>query len=211
MTKRVWYAGYGSNLSHERFLSYVGGGLAPGASERSIGCRDKTPPAESRPISLRFELYFAGYSTTWRGARAFIRPGSSSLTYGRMYLITDDQFNDVVRQENSMGVSGERFIPPFGELQALDSLELPGPHAYRLLVKVGSAEGWPILTFTTPATDPAIGAPSERYVKVIAAGLKETYPALRTEDISRYLLRAEGIRDRISAGELFRWVREAPG
>jgi hypothetical protein len=66
--KRVWYASYGSNLQRERFMCYIEGGTPEGSAKRNEGCRDKSEPTESRPISLNFELYFAGRSGTWGGS-----------------------------------------------------------------------------------------------------------------------------------------------
>src|SRR5204862_84081 len=98
----IWYASYGSNLSfRDRFMCYVVGGKPAGSTKENQGCRDKKPPRDNKPISLSFELYFAGHSHSWGGAVSFIRHGrDASLTLGRMYLLTEDQFNDVVLQEN---------------------------------------------------------------------------------------------------------------
>ena len=130
------------------------------------------------------------------------------MTYGRMYLISDDQFNDIVRQENGMEVNGKRFVPPFDELRKTESFVLPGDRLYGLLLNVDTVDGWPVITFTTPSSDLKIGAPSKAYTKVIVTGLKETYPAMTSKEICRYLLRAEGVRERIPAHELLRWVQE---
>src|SRR6202011_4779241 len=56
--KRVWYASYGSNLKRKRFMCYIKGGTPEGSAKRNEGCRDKSEPTESRPISLNFTLYF---------------------------------------------------------------------------------------------------------------------------------------------------------
>ena len=51
--------------------------------------------------------------------------------------------------------------------------------------------------------------PSEPYVKIIAAGLKETYSKMPDDEIVGYLMRAEGVRSRIPHQVLADWVRAA--
>src|SRR5436305_7842838 len=103
VSKRIWYASYGSNLSYQkRFMCYIAGGRPAGSQNTNPGCRDKTPPIDNKPIAIHLDLYFAEYSQWWNGGVAFIKRGNErSKTLGRIYLITDDQFNDVVLQENS--------------------------------------------------------------------------------------------------------------
>jgi hypothetical protein len=105
-------------------------------------------------------------------------------------------------------VNGERFVPSFDDLTKLDAFELPGDHLYGLLMNVGRVDGWPVITFTTKNELP-IGAPSEAHLKIIAAGLKQTYPNMTPDEICTYLLPAEGIRNRIPAGQLLQWVQQA--
>src|SRR5215472_4618760 len=101
-SRLVWYAVYGSNLLKKRFGCYIAGGKPEGSKTEYPGCRDKTPPRGDRPTSLRHALYFAGHSNSWDAAIAFVRHASSTaLTYGRMFLISYGQLNDVVRQENA--------------------------------------------------------------------------------------------------------------
>jgi hypothetical protein len=207
-TKKIWYASYGSNLSFQRFKCYIEGGTPPGSTNTNPGCRDKTLPSDRAPVSLNFELYFAGNSTAWRGAPAFLRNGGSSArALGRMYLITDDQFNDVVMQENGQEVNGARFVPSFEELTRKNEFDLPGDRLYGHLLRVGLQGGWPVITFTTARVQ-TIAAPSKAYIKVIVAGIRETYPAMTNVQICEYLLRAEGVHGRISPEELADWVSE---
>jgi hypothetical protein len=46
-------------------------------------------------------------------------------------------------------------------------------------------------------------------VKVIASGIKETYPEIRDADIVEYLSQADGIRGAISLAEIRVWVAAA--
>ena len=65
---------------------------------------------------------------------------------------------------------------------------------YSRLLKTGTQDGHPILTFTATSDDFAIGAPSEAYIKMIVSGLEETYPCMRKSEILDYLDMAEGVR-----------------
>lgn len=208
---RVWYASYGSNLRLQRFLCYIQGGVPAGRTEPNEGSRDKTPPLDSRAIPLNFELYFAGRAAAWgNGGTAFIRRGGRrSLVLGRAYLITDEQFNDVVLQENAKKVDGTRFVPPYEQLLHKGHWVLPENPLYGGLLNIGSQGGYPVLTFTTARTRLETNAPAESYVKTIASGLKETYPRMSIAEISDYLLKAEGVRGNIDARQVERWVKEA--
>ena len=206
--KRIWYAGYGSNLSRSRFMCYIAGGRAPGSRNADPGCRDKTPPLDDKPISLDFEFYFAHYLEDWGGATAYLRRSQSAVALGRMYLIGDDQFNDVVAQENSKPVDGTRVLPSFEELLAGREYALPGNPLYGALRRVDVQSEYPVWTFTTNR-NLQINTPGESYVKVIAAGLKETYPSMTHQEICEYLAHAEGVKDRIATNVLAVWVRDA--
>jgi hypothetical protein len=46
-------------------------------------------------------------------------------------------------------------------------------------------------------------------VKVIASGIKETYPEMSDDDIVEYLLRADGLRGKIDPLKIQTWVAEA--
>ncbi len=203
---RVWYVSYGSNLSEKRFMCYIAGGTPPGSQNK---CRDKTPPMANKSIVLNWELYFAVYSDWWHGTAAFIRQSDQSAkTFGRMYLITDEQFNDVVLQENGRAIDGTRLLPPFGTLMSLRDSILPGVEMYGRLVCLGKRGGYPMLTFTATKNDFKGGPPSEAYVKVIVSGIKETYPSMKDSEIWGYLQNRDGIRGKIPPDQLKRWIVE---
>jgi hypothetical protein len=123
-----------------------------------------------------------------------------------MYLVTYGQFNDVVRQENGRRVPGDVIVPPYDELAHLNEWPIPNIRLYGRLLKVGTQDGHPILTFTATREDFPTGSPSEAYVKMIASGLQETYPCLLQSEIINYLVTADGIRDAIPADVLTRWT-----
>jgi len=165
---------------------------------------------DSKPINLNLELYFADYSSGWKGAPAFVRAGrADASTLGRMYLISDEQFNDVVLQENGRSVDGTRFVPKFEELIISQEFILPGRPRYGRVIHVGRQGEYPVFTFTA-IEDLHIGAPSKAYINVIVSGIRETYPAMTNADIVDYLSKAEGIRDgAIPNSQLASWVEAA--
>jgi len=125
-----------------------------------------------------------------------------------MYLITDEQFNDVVLQENDKEVDGTRFVPPFQQLTQESEFELPGKRLYGHVLRVGKESNWPVITFTTSRKDMPIGSPSMAYIKIIISGIKETYPAMTNTQICEYLMRTEGIHNRIPTEHIIHWVEE---
>jgi hypothetical protein len=196
-------------------MCYIKGGCPRGSTKQYPGCRDKHDPIESRAIPFNLELYFAGRSNTWPrkekdrdvpGGIAFIRENSErGPALGRMYLITDEQFNDVVLQENDKTPDGNRYVPVFEQLVGRRESPLDDDPLYGKILNIGSKEGRPILTFTT-ARRLTLNEPSENYLKVIASGIKETYSGMSDDDIVAYLYRAAGIRGNIDLAKIRDWV-----
>lgn len=159
----VWYASYGSNLSKERFMCYIKGGVCKYNGRKYNGCTDKSDPLADRPITIPYRMYFAKNSGSWQnGGVAFISPfrDPKEKTLGRMYLITGQQFEEVCRQE--------------------------GPVWYGHIIELGEADGYKIKTITNPRILERT-MPSAAYLNVIRDGLKETYPDMDEWDIEEYL------------------------
>ena len=133
----VWYACYGSNLLDSRFNEYL---------QRTSS---KEQPIESRAIILPYELYFAKNSRLWDGKGvAFLDTNKSSCTYGWMYLITKQQYEEIKKMEGAW---------------------------YSKRIHVGYDDmGIEIVTFTGVERYDAV-EPGERYLGVIRRGLKEKY------------------------------------
>ena len=190
----VWYAAYGSNLSRARFDCYLRGGCPAGASHVYPGCRDDTPPADEVADEVDTTLAFGGTSVTWGGGVAFVRDGGGRAR-ARLYLLTLDQFADVVAQENWLE-PGTVLIQPGVAMP----LVLDGEHVYRVVVPLGERGGVPVLTVSQPAdTRPTV--PSASYLRHIADGLREAH-AMRTAEIVEYLSSAPGIRGTLATDEL---------
>ncbi len=192
---KVWYASYGSNMLESRFSCYIAGGTPVGAQRTYVGCTNRSLPALSKPIIINAELYFARKSKTWHGGGVgFIRPSlDPAITcLGRMYLITADQFAEVVKQEIRLE---ENLIINMDELIRKGFLILDDRSWYNKLLFLGYEDGYPVLTFTNKDyLKDEINAPNKHYLRVIISGLRETY---NTEDseIRDYLENIKGVKE----------------
>ena len=213
MCELVWYVCYGSNLLEERFLCYIRGGVIPGNVLSERGARDTTPPVKSEKCTIDHELFFSTPIKKWFGSGvAYIDPQkwegksvqgmdpetdrqtdpmeeSRPVTLGRRYLITMEQFLDVVRQENSLPTDHE--IPIDFDLLKSEGSQVVLPDSYygRLLY-LGEHDGNPMYSFTCiPSMEEMEKAPLfGPYYDVIANGLKETF-GISDKKIAKYLKR----------------------
>jgi hypothetical protein len=187
VTDLVWYAAYGSNLSRSRFGFYLRGGTPEGAGHAYPGSRDPSDPVADRAWEIRRELVFGGTSRTWGGGVAFVDPDAEFATKARLYLITAEQFADVVAQENWIP-PGDVVVPGFEDsLEALVGAE----HMYGLVLSLGSLDDHPILSFTQHRGT-ASSAPSVAYLRHIAEGLREAHD-MTEADVIDYLVGRRGI------------------
>jgi hypothetical protein len=144
VTDLVWYAGYGSNLSRDRFSCYIAGGTPAGTIRTYDGCRDRTPPRRTTALRFPGALAFAGESTVWGGGTAFLDPGGDNEVVARAYLVTVDQLDDVAAQETR----------------------------YDGVFTVGDRDGVPVVALTSSVThEPA--APSAAYLRTLLGGLTD--------------------------------------
>ena len=98
--QHIWYVAYGSNLSRERFCYYLRGGRPDGSERDYPGCRDCSDPSDSfgsadqrRRLLRRPLLGLASWDGVLRSWRPRVR------WRRRAYLITAEQFVDVLAQE----------------------------------------------------------------------------------------------------------------
>lgn len=194
ITKSVWYACYGSNLSRKRFLCYIKGGTPNFSDTEYPGCTDRTPPQDERNILIPHRLYFAVQSETWENAGvAFLDPerDHDMITFGKMYLITSEQFVQIIRQENGVAPEDPGFIP---DIQVLlrecikegSADHGQGPGWYTRSMVLGMIDTVPILTFTS-GTLLNKKAPGEKYLRTIRYGLRECYPDMNDAELDEYL------------------------
>jgi hypothetical protein len=205
----VWYASYGSNLSKDRFLCYIKGGRAQGSSEVEEGCRNAADPLQDRPVQIPHPLYFSKTAAKWdHGGVAFLdAERRDSRTLGRMYLITQEQFVDVVKQENSLDKLPS--IDFDSVIQHPQGVVLLKDKWYGRILYVGEEEGFPIFTFTSPEPFQASHAtrPAESYLRMLILGYKETYE-MNPEQIADYLISKPGVFEHYSFDELIQLTRD---
>ena len=149
----VWYACYGSNMNRERFMEYIN------------TCSDKTSPKEDRPFMFKHDIYFAKASSKWNGGgKAFLDDTSEGKAYGRVYLITRKQFEEIKRQEGT---------------------------DYRRGLALGEIEGYPVYSFTDMQKNDETKVPSAEYFKTILTGLRECYESILSDtELVQYLINA---------------------
>jgi len=181
----VWYLGYGSNLSRQRFLCYILGGKPVHGLRNNTGCVNTALPLENKPFKIPHRFYFAlpgkkEETHGWRkGGVAFIVPEiekeKKHWTLGRMWKITKDQYSKIRDQE--------------------------GRDTYNFEIHPGEKDGSSIYTITNRNILTNILRPSEAYLKTIATGLKETYN-MSNENIVEYLITKVGIKENFTREDL---------
>ncbi|QOR68913.1 hypothetical protein IM538_12095 [Cytobacillus suaedae] len=194
----VWYASYGSNINVDRFLCYIKGGQPEGSSEIEVGCRDSSLPIDEDTFTINHPLYFAKEAGKWNNQGvAFIGHNKSEdLTYSKKYLITTEQFFDVVKQENS----GTELDIDLGEIMAKGIKTLRSSW-YGTILYLRESKGYPVFTFTAPwdMNQVELNKPSHAYLSTIIKGLKINYS---NEEIYNYFISKPGIEGNYSEEEL---------
>ena len=218
----IWYASYGSNLNTNRFLCYIKGGTPQFSQKKYEGCRDKSMPISSREILIPHELYFAKSSGIWNnGAIAFIKTAESkTTTFGKIYLITDQQFIDIVKQENGLNCHNINFDHNI-DLNYISNNKIsfinqkPSqpensnfPKWYGKIINLGIIEDYPVLTFTAEWDDDRItyNNPDQTYLKTIANGIRETHKYLSENEIVDYFISKEGIKGKINKKTVLNYI-----
>ncbi|MFI8432552.1 histone deacetylase [Streptomyces sp. NPDC079020] len=190
--ERVWYTSYGSNTHLDRLAAYIRGGRASGAATGSPGSRNPTMPARSIPVELTGAMYFATWSTLWRGGLAFYDPRANGRVLARAHLVTTDQFSDIAAQE--------MHEEPGRDLCLAEVLThgraVRGEGRYETLVCAGQVDGMPLLTFTAPwgMHDVPWVPPSAAYVRFLALGLRSA-GGWDTEEVASYVAARPGAAD----------------
>ncbi|AXT62295.1 hypothetical protein D1816_18645 [Aquimarina sp. AD10] len=192
--KHIWYASYGSNILESRFHCYIRGGQPIGSKKNYKGCSDKTLPKANEEIYINSELYFAKRSKSWNSCGVgFINTKFSDdiQTFGRMYLITSEQYIEIVKQETNH--QGELLID-FKKAKEKGSLIFKEKSWYGNLLYLGEQNDNSIFTFTNEKNlIKEINPPSEEYLLTIINGLKETYNLSEIE-IKEYFENLPGIK-----------------
>ena len=147
----VWYASYGSNLSKERFLCYIKGGVCAANGKEYKPCTNNQLVSEKDDRAwFPGQMYFGNESGSWghKGV-AFYDPDAPGGTFMRMFKVTREQLWEIQEQESSSAKW-------YGRILAL------GIHA----------DGCPIYTMTSEFRRP-FNAPAENYFSLISKALTE--------------------------------------
>ncbi|MBT2700610.1 hypothetical protein J7E79_25055 [Bacillus sp. ISL-40] len=196
----VWYASYGSNINADRFLCYIKGGQPEGSAQIEIGCKDPSLPVDESTFTIDLPLYFAKEAARWESQGvAFIglNQDKGNHTYSKKYLITGEQFLDVVKQENN----GLNFEIDLHEVKQKGSKVFHRHSWYGNILYLGDENGFPIYTFTAPwdINEVEWKKPSPAYLKTIIKGLSKNYS---NEEIFAYFQSKPGIKDQFPDHEL---------
>lgn len=193
-SKQLWYASYGSNILESRFHCYILGGQPKGSQKNHIGCTDKIIPQDKKEIYINHELYFAKKHKGWgNGGVGFINTNFNEniQTKGKMYLVTNEQFIEIVKQENNY--EGELHID-FNKVIENGSLVISKESWYGNLLYLGEQNGSPIFTFTNEKNlTEEINPPNKHYLLTIIKGLKESHQ-LNEIEIAAYFKDKLGIK-----------------
>lgn len=160
----VWYVSYGSNMLEERFRCYILGGLLKFNGIFYDGCADKTWPLKNIPVEIPYDMYFSKKSRSWDdGAVCFLDAEHPGFAYGRAWLVTKKQFEDIHKQE--------------------------GKGWYDRVLELPPINGIPALTITSGflLTKKLLSSVGESYLNVLRLGLSETFPDMSDVEIEEYL------------------------
>jgi len=187
---QLWYAAFGSNLSRDRFLVYLHGGVpahSPNPTPQP-GARDQSPPTAEWTGEIDAELYFGATSQRWGGGGvAFLDVDPTSWTRPlprarmRAYRISLAQLEDVFGQENGLDDPPSIDIDALLSAGRLDALST----RYGRLAIVGTHDGAPLITITS-ATRQVANNPSFAYARTIVSGLVDAF-GLSLADATSYL------------------------
>ena len=195
----IWYASYGSNLSRERFMCYIEGGKPKNSKKTEKACRDTTPPKDDKSHKINHALYFAGLSAKWNNGGSCIlstKKSDTQYTLGRKYLITKEQFLDIVGNKNEDGV----LEIDFDDVIKNGSKSVTDASSGNILY-LGHEDGYPIFTFTAHSDRTDYARPDTLYLETIGKGIIETYN-ISVQELADYYLKLDGIKNNYTKKEL---------
>tara|TARA_R110002012_G_scaffold108855_2_gene252222 strand:- start:252182 stop:252748 length:567 start_codon:yes stop_codon:yes gene_type:complete len=169
-------------------MCYIRGGKPEGATRTYVGCNDKNAPIDQKPINVPHELYFAKEAQVWNGGGVcFINPEreEQANTLGNMYLITQEQFLEVVQQENNIA---DPIKIDFNKTYKNESSIARENSWYGNILYLGQENNAPIFTFTNQHyLKNEINFPNEQYLKTIMKGLIKSHK-LKYSELEAYFL-----------------------
>ncbi len=200
MDEYVWYAGYGSNIDTLRFYHYIKGGTLEITGRDHFGAQDRALPIKQSTCSINHELYFAKTSSPWEDkAVAFLKatPDNSKITLCALYLVTKQQFVDIMAQENGEEPPMQDIIPDMEAAKRGEDSFIGKSNQYTWygrLLYLGEHKGFPIYSFTSKDSDDSIepAKPGANYLQVIGNGLMANF-GMTAKEASVYLLSKSGV------------------
>lgn len=185
----LWYVAYGTNLSSARFAVYLRGGRPVGGARYYHGSRDPLAPQRDFALRIPGGIRFVGTSSVWGGGLAVYDKSAEGEVAARAYLITAEQFVDVLAQEARLPSGADLDLAPV--LQS--SWHSFGTGCYQTVAALGTHEGLPMLTFTAADVHARpVNAPSSGYLWTMALGLRESH-GWDGASIGRYLASHPGV------------------
>jgi len=180
------------------------------------------------------KTYFARKSLRWNGAPIFLEKNTSNnKCVARMYLITEEQFDDIVAQENYLEKAPSTWD---SLLQARQMAQKNGTHVflpnawYGTLLFLGSvstsktkskglgSESWPVFTFTHDSDEKnAVGPPAPLYLNILARGINQMSGFLcvnnfqETDKAKEHKSQEEQVFSPMSVTELVNYFLSIPG
>lgn len=176
----VYYACYGSNLMGDCFMDYMSAG-------RKGDDRMDEDKFESYRVELPHNLYFASIGEP-SGAAAFLDVDSPGLALGRIWRISRAQFTTLALLE----CRADHQELPWEQILGNPSTVLDLPGCYNRIVNLGTVDGTPVLTVTSPKSEydhkraGKIESPRYDYTEILMIGALET-SRLSSKDIQPFL------------------------
>lgn len=170
LKKRVWYAGYGSNLSSKRFECYIRGGLCAENMVTYKGCTDKSGWRSDYFETFPGNLYFGNRSHSWNN-------------YGVAFFDPDIAHKDPVVMH--------LYNISYGQLLDIQEQEGKSPNWYGRMVILGISpiDGAPIITLTSE-TRRVESTPMAAYCDMMAEALTKE-GGFPSKEVCKYLKRCE--------------------
>jgi len=190
-------------MSAARLRCYLSGGRPEGALRTYDGCRDAAPPTGDVGLRLPGSLVFAGRSSVWGGALAFLDTEADGEVVARGYRLTFGQLSDLVSQEarHPVGTDLSPAVEP--------GRPWPTPSGvYESVVRLGERDGEPLFTLTSFQTRHH-APPSAAYLRTIMTGLSEVTD-WSVHEQAAYLLRARGVAPMWDVGRLVELALAGP-
>ena len=185
---RLWYVAYGTNLSSARFRMYLQGGRPAGGARHHPGSRDPLAPKRDVSLMIPGGIRFVGESSIWGGGMAIYDARADGEVAARAYLITAEQFVDILAQEMRREPGLHIDMTAVQET----GWHSFGPGRYQTLGHLGIRDDFPMLTFTSADVDDhPLTPPSEGYLRTMARGLHESH-GWTSAQIGDYLARFPG-------------------